>query len=250
MNRIQNAFNQGKVFAAYVTAGDSDISMIRALIKGGVNLLEIGVPFSDPIADGLVIQRAMQRALDAGTTLNDVFNLIKTIRAEYDIPIILFTYYNPILKPGVLQHAKEAGVDGVLVVDLPFFEAEEHLKTCAQLDLAPIAVIAPTTTEKRLKELAAQGRGFLYYACQKGTTGVRKDLPSDVQEKLAQIKNITHMPVIIGFGIADRSASSAAVLMADGFVVGSYFIQAMESGISADDLTKLATSINPLLGNK
>lgn len=246
MNRIQNAFNQGKVFAAYVTAGDCDISNIRALIKGGVNLLEIGVPFSDPIADGVVIQRAMQRALDAHTTLSDVFNLIKSIRLESDIPIILFTYYNPILKSDALQQAKQAGVDGVLVVDLPFFEADDHLKTCAELDLAPIAVIAPTTTPERLKELAKQGRGFLYYACQKGTTGVRKDLPADVKDKLAQIKEITDMPVIIGFGIADRTASSAAVTMADGFVVGSYFIQAIESGISADDLTKLAISINPL----
>jgi tryptophan synthase alpha chain len=254
MNRIEKTFKKGKVFAAYITAGDGELStqlsMIRALLKGGVNLLEIGVPFSDPIADGVVIQRAMERALCAHTTIFDVLNLIKAIRAESDVPIILFTYYNPILimqKQNILQQTKSAGADGILVVDLPFFEADEHLKTCAQLELAPIAVIAPTTDAMRLKQLVTQGRGFLYYACQKGTTGVRKDLPLDVRSNILAIKKITDLPVIIGFGIADRTSSQAAIALADGFVVGSYFIQAIESGLSAEGLTQLTTAINPML---
>ncbi len=254
MNRIKKIFNQSKVFAAYITAGDGDLNkqlqMIRALIEGGVNLLEIGVPFSDPIADGVVIQRAMDRALKKGTTLHEVIELIAALRKESEIPIVLFTYYNPILKlqkQNILQLVKDAGADGVLVVDLPFFEADDHLKICKQLDLAPIAIISPTTSDERIKELSQQGDGFLYYACQKGTTGVRKDLPPDVRDKLKEIKQLSDLPVIIGFGIADRTSSMAAIEMADGFVVGSYFIQAIESGMSEAELTQCARAINPLL---
>jgi tryptophan synthase alpha chain len=254
MNRIKETFNKGKVFAAYLTAGDGDLntqlSMIQALLDGGVNLLEIGVPFSDPIADGVVIQRAMHRALTSGTTLHDVILLIQAVRNITDVPIILFTYYNPILKwqqQNILKQIKEAGADGVLVVDLPFFEAEDHLKNCAQLQLAPIAVLSPTTSPERLQDLVKQCDGFLYYACQKGTTGVRKDLPSDVSANLKQIKKISNLPVIIGFGIADRNASQTAIEIADGFVVGSYFIEAIESGMNAHELTACARAINPLL---
>lgn len=254
MNRIENAFKNAKVFAAYITAGDGDLNtqlaMIKALIAGGVNLLEIGVPFSDPIADGVVIQRAMQRALDANTTIFNVLELVKAIRKESDIPLILFTYYNPLLamqKQNILSQAKDAGIDGVLVVDLPFFEAKAHLEQCKKFDLAPIAVIAPTTSHERIQEIATQGSGFLYYACQKGTTGARAHLPQNVKENIAAIKNITHLPIIIGFGIADKASSSAAIQAADGFVVGSYFIQAMESGITEKELEQLTIALNPML---
>lgn len=257
MNRIKQTFENTKVYAAYITAGDGDLetqlTMIRALIAGGVNLLEIGVPFSDPIADGPVIQRAMQRALNNGTSLHDVVKLIKALRAETEIPIILFTYYNPILKlqhNNILQKVKDAGADGVLVVDLPFFEAKKHLEICKQLSLAPIAVISPTTSADRIKELSSQGDGFLYYACRRGTTGMKTDLPNDIRDKVTQIKNLSSLPVIIGFGIADKASSTAAIELADGFVVGSYFVKAMESNISATDLTNCARNINPnLKGN-
>lgn len=252
-NRIKNTFTKKTVYAAYLTAGDGSVaqqmSMIRALIAGGVNLLEIGVPFSDPIADGVVIQRAMQRALNAGTTIFQVLDLVKAIRLEFsELPIILFTYYNPILamsERNILQLAKEAGVDGILVVDLPFFEAGDHLRVCAQLDLAPIAVIAPSTDLSRLKELTQHARGFLYYACRKGTTGVRSGLPLDVAEKIAQIKQYSDLPIIVGFGIADKAAAQSALAAAQGFVVGSYFIQAIEAGCKPNELTHLAQQINP-----
>lgn len=253
MNRISNTFNKGKVFAAYITAGDGRLSdqltQIRALITGGVNLIEIGVPFSDPIADGVVIQRAMQRALNAKTTVSDALTLIRAIRNESEIPIILFTYYNPILaakQHHILKQTKEAGADGILIVDLPFFEGQSHLETCKQLDLAPIAVIAPTTSEERLKELTQQGQGFLYYACQKGTTGIRSELPENVKAKIEEIKRHTFLPIIIGFGIASCNASKAAITIADGFVVGSYFIKAIEEGLSQEELTILAREINPI----
>lgn len=246
MNRIEKTFHQDKVYAAYLTAGDGSLDeqlvMIRALLAGGVTLLEIGIPFSDPIADGVVIQRAMHRALKRGTSLRDVMDLIVAIRRESDVPIIIFTYYNPLISSRVpaLAQIKEAGADGVLVIDLPFFEADDHLKACVDLELAPILVISPSTDKERLKSLVKRCRGFLYYACQKGTTGVRAGLPSDLSEKLSTIKLLTDLPVIVGFGIADRSSSQLALTVADGFVVGSYFIQAIESGITAAELEHLA----------
>jgi tryptophan synthase alpha chain len=250
MNRIEKTFKQGPVFAAYITAGDgsleNQIAYIEALIAGGVNLLEIGVPFSDPIADGVVIQRAMQRALASGTTIFDVLNLIKLLRSKTDIPIILFTYYNPILamaKHHILQQAADAGVDGILVVDLPFFEAKAHLDSCEQLNLAPIAVIAPTTQAARLPNMLKRAKGFLYYACRKGTTGVKDGLPSDVGEKIAQIKQTSDLPVIVGFGIADKASAKSALAVADGFVVGSYFVQAIEDGVTPQALTQLTKNI-------
>ncbi len=252
MNRIEKTFQQGKVFAAYLTAGDGTLNQqleqIHALIAGGVNLLEIGIPFSDPIADGVVIQRAMQRSLAKNTTVFDALTLIKTLRIQTQIPIILFTYYNPILalsEQHILAQAQQAGVDGILIIDLPFFEAHDHLQTCAQLNLDPIMVIAPNTLPARLPEIIQHARGFLYYACRAGTTGVRQQLPNGVDEKLKQIKQVTDLPVIVGFGIASRAASRAAVAHAQGFVVGSYFIQAIENGASPEQLTALARQINP-----
>lgn len=249
MNRIQHAFRQGKVFAAYVTAGDGSfahqLAMIRALLAGGVNMLEIGVPFSDPIADGLVIQRAMTRALQAGTTMDDVLGLIAAIRAESEVPIIMFTYYNPILssQDPVLPRLKQAGADGILVVDLPFEEGDEHFERCAAQDIAPIAVLSPSSRLSRVQHYLHHCRGFLYYACQQGTTGMRAGLPSDLGEKIAAIKLISTLPVMVGFGIADKEASDYALSVADGFVVGSYFVRAIEQGASADELQTLAADL-------
>lgn len=248
MNRIEKAFNQSKVFAAYITAGDGTVeyqlSMIRALLAGGVNLLEVGVPFSDPIADGLVIQRAMHRALQAHTTVSDVLKLIALIRQESPVPIVLFTYYNPILaqKDDFYARAKTAGVDGILVVDLPFFERSDYLVQCNKHAILPIAVIAPTTEPKRLIDLAHQGKGFLYYACRKGTTGVRAGLPDDIDVKIAAIKAVSSLPILVGFGIADRASAQAALKVADGFVVGSHFIKLMEEGVEQEALQRLASS--------
>lgn len=235
MNRIDSTFKQGKVFAAYITAGDgsleTQLDYIRALLAGGVNLLEIGVPFSDPIADGPVIQRAMQRALNAGTTLKEVIALIKAVRQETEVPIVVFTYYNPVKSPDTLTRFHEAGADGILIVDCPFDSRAHHSSPLHQ-----IAVIAPTTPPERIKILSEQGQGFLYYACQKGTTGARKALPDDLPQKIAEIKQITDMPVIVGFGIADAESAQAATSIADGFVVGSHFIEAMESGVTPAEL--------------
>lgn len=249
MNRIKREFMHGKVFAAYMTAGDGtlehQLSMIRALISGGVNLLEIGVPFSDPIADGVVIQRAMNRALLAGTTMDDVLRLIAAVRAESDVPIIVFTYYNPILsaKYSVLPRFKQVGADGILVVDLPFEEAENHFNACVEEHLDPIAILSPSSLMTRVKQYIHHCRGFIYYACQQGTTGIRAGLPADLDSKIAAIRLISDLPVMVGFGIANRSAAEHARAVADGFVVGSHFVHAIEQAVSADALQMLAAEM-------
>ncbi len=252
MNRIEKLFATKSAFVGYLTAGDGGIERTLqaalALIAGGVNLLEIGIPFSDPVADGPVIQRAMQRALSSGTSLQDILWLVKQIRQHSDVPLVLFSYFNPILaalKNNFLQQAKAAGVDGVLIVDLPFELGQEYFAQCAAEKIAPILVISPTTNAARIRKIAQKSRGFLYYACRKGTTGMREGLPEDFAEKLTQIKSCVKLPVVVGFGLSDKKTTAAVLDHADGFVVGSFFVKAMEEGADADALTKLAASINP-----
>ena len=252
MDRIQQTFAKHKPYIGYLIAGDGGIDKTLqaalALIAGGVNILEIGVPFSDPIADGPVIQRAAQRALAAGTTLDRVFELVKKLRQHTEIPLILFSYLNPIyaaLPHNVFAQAKQAGIDGVLIVDCPLEEAKIYYPACIQHDLDPIYVVTPVTSKARIAELDQQGKGFLYYACRKGTTGVRNALPENFAEKLAEVKSIAHLPVAVGFGISQSSMVQEVLQHADGFIVGSLFVQALEEDLSMSELTKLAASLLP-----
>jgi len=252
--RIANTFANNKAFIAYLTAGDGGIEKTLkaalALIEGGVNMLEIGVPFSDPIADGSVIQRAAMRALSAGTTLKDVLWLTQQIRKYSDIPLILFSYFNPILtalKTSFLQDAKQAGIDGILIVDCPLEESHAFHEQCVTQALAPIYVIAPTTPLERICKMDAHGQGFLYYACRKGTTGIQKGLPDDFVEKIQHIKAHTHLPVVVGFGISDRDMAQKVWQHADGVVVGSLFVKALEDGMDPSALTQLAMDLDPTI---
>jgi tryptophan synthase alpha chain len=253
MNRIEKLFAANSAFVGYLTAGDGGIECTLqaalALLAGGVNVLEIGIPFSDPIADGPVIQRAMNRALIAGTSLQDILWLVKQIRQHSEVPIVLFSYFNPILsalKNNFLQQAKAAGVDGILIVDLPFELVKNYFAQCAAEDIAPILVISPTTNAARIQKIAQKSRGFLYYACRKGTTGMREGLPQGFAEKLASIKSRVSLPVVVGFGLSDKATTAKVLEHADGFVIGSLFVKAMEEGAEGAALTKLAASINPL----
>lgn len=231
-------------FVAYLTAGDGGIdysfTSALALIAGGVTLLEIGIPFSDPVADGPTIQQAMNRALKNGTTPSDVLNLIRRLREHTSIPIVLFTYYNPILQAGphFLRQAKEAGADGILIVDLPF---EEKIPLEG---LERIQLITPSTPTARMQEIAAAAEGFIYYVIQKGTTGARSSLPQGTGEKIAKIKQYTALPVIAGFGISTPESAQEVLNYADGFVVGSFFVEAMGRRISSSDLQALANIFN------
>jgi tryptophan synthase alpha chain len=227
-SRIAKAFQKKQLFIGYLTAGEGDsLQKFRMLLDGGVDLLEIGIPFSDPIADGPVIQKAMQRSLYAKTTLDTVFQLVRDLRKESLAPIVLFTYYNPIQKDlsSFLENAKSAGADGILVIDLPLEAASEYRRLCLKCQLDPIFVIAPSTSKERIAAIGKMGKGFLYYACQKGTTGARSSLPDNLAEKIALIRTISDLPIAVGFGIADRQAAKRALEVADAFVVGSCLVE-------------------------
>jgi tryptophan synthase alpha chain len=251
MNAIQTTFQRGKVFIAYLTAGDGGIQhtlrAAQSLIAAGVDMLEIGVPFSDPIADGPVIQRAAARALRAGTTLDDILWLTREIRRISQIPLILFSYLNPILA-GMQQHflkqASVAGINGLLLVDCPLEESTPFRNACEANDLAYIQVITPATDNDRLSRIIAAGSGFLYYACRKGTTGIRAGLPADFTQRMAEMRNMLHLPVVVGFGVGDRETVATVLQHADGVVVGSRFVKALEEGMAPEQLGEFVKEIN------
>lgn len=253
LTRIQQHFHQQKAFIAYLTAGDGGIQKsldaALALIDGGVNMLEIGIPFSDPIADGPVIQRAAARALHHGTTLKDILWLIQKIRQQSSIPLILFSYLNPLLSAlatPFFKEAQQAGLDGVLVVDCPIEESGMIYKTCEDYHLAPIFIIATSTPDNRVHQLSTAGKGFLYYACQTGTTGVRQDLPANFEQQIQRIKARVNLPLVAGFGIGQKNIAEKVLQLCEGVVVGSFFVKAMEDGIHGKALSQLALRINPL----
>lgn len=252
MSRIERLFANDKAFIAYLTAGDGGIQRTLeaalALIEGGVNMLEIGMPFSDPVADGPIIQRAAARSLAAGTTLQDVLYLTTEIRKRSDIPLILFSYFNPILsalQSDFLHDAKKAGIDGLLLVDCPLEESYVVRQQCMQNEIALIYVITPSTTLERLKKIDQYAQGFLYYACRKGTTGIRDTLPRDFQQNIESLKKVIHRPVVVGFGISNQEMANNVLEHADGVVVGSLFVKTLEEGSSPSILATLARELCP-----
>jgi len=247
---INKVFEQGPAIISYITAGDGgmeySLQAVLALVQAGVNIIELGVPFSDPIADGPVIQRAMQRALEAGTNLDDVLYLVRNIRKQTSVPIILFSYYNPILNAmnhNRLIQIKTSGVNALLVVDLPLEEARILQQQCDQHDIKLIYLVTPTTPLDRIKAIAEHAKGFIYYACRKGITGVRSSLPTDLTKHINQIKEVTNTPVVVGFGIADKSAVDSVLSIADGVVIGSHLVQAIEDGACPQDLGRIVYTL-------
>ncbi|MCH9689999.1 MAG: tryptophan synthase subunit alpha [Gammaproteobacteria bacterium] len=252
MNLFKPVFSDRKAFVAYITAGQRSIEYTEkaasALVAGGVDILEIGMPFSDPIADGPIIQHAMNEALDASVTINSVLNTICNIKKQTYVPIILFTYYNPLIAIGMNQMMSDsaaAGVDGILVVDLPLEESTAYIQACKLNNIEPIWTVSPSTHEERTKEINQYCNSFLYYVCRHGTTGVKTTLPPDYAEKVKRIKTLSDKPVISGFGIGNRALAAQALKHADGFVVGSAFVDAISHGASPADLKNLAIEIDP-----
>jgi tryptophan synthase alpha chain len=241
---IAQAFTKRPAFIAYLTLGDGgldySLSSALALVKGGVDILEIGLPFSDPVADGPVIQLAMERSLRAKTLPEDLIPFIQAFRQQSDVPIVVFSYFNPILAAGTsfLDRAKEAGANGILIVDLSHEMFPES-------SLDPILIVSTSTSQERIRQITHQGRGFIYYACQKGTTGMRHSLPVQFSHDLARIKQETQLPVVAGFGVSQRDIAAQILHHADGFVVGSYFVEAMARKASAEEITRLAQEIDP-----
>ncbi len=244
MNRIENVFNKAKAenrsaFVSYVCAGDPDakasLEICRTLIRSGVDVLEIGVPFSDPLADGLTNQLAAQRALEAGTTGEDVFNLVRLLRKENDsVPIVFYTYYNLMFSGGLdayIGKAKEAGVDGLLVLDLPPEEAEEYLVSCENYGMKTVFLLAPTTPEDRVEYIAQYATGFIYYVSRTGVTGVRDNLATDLGKMVSMIKRHSDKPLVVGFGIHNRDQVRAVAEVADGVVVGSAIVNTIKDNL-------------------
>lgn len=240
MNRISETFeelrkNGRKAFIPYITAGDPNLEITRQLVleleQRGADIVELGVPFSDPIADGPTIQRASLRALQQGTSLRAIVQTVAEIRKESRIPIVLMTYYNPILAYGVQPfcwEASRAGVDGVIVPDLPPEEAEEMIAACREQGVASIFLTAPTSTEDRIKRIDRHTTGFVYCVSLTGVTGVRDRLADDVDSFIATVRAHTTHPLAIGFGIATPAHAREAARLTDGVIVGSAIIDVME----------------------
>ncbi|HKP65290.1 MAG TPA: tryptophan synthase subunit alpha [Casimicrobiaceae bacterium] len=231
----------------YVTAGDPDLDrtagILRALDRAGADVLEVGVPFSDPLADGPVIQRATERALAAGTTLSSVLDLLHSMRGEIDAPIVLFSYANPILRLGAerfADRAREAGVDGVLILDLPIEEADESRAMLARRGIDTILLLSPTTTDVRLRRAADLGSGFLYAISRLGVTGARDSLAEGAQEMVRRIRTVSDLPVALGFGISKPDHVREVGQWADAAVVGSALVDVIaREGASRDLNTRV-----------
>ena len=236
--RIRASGEPGLV--TYVTAGDPDLprteGILRALDRAGADVLEVGVPFSDPLADGPVIQRATERALAAGTTLTRVLDLVARIRADLRAPVVIFSYANPILRFGAerfADKASEAGVDGVLVLDLPIEESADFRDLLCQRRIDTILLLSPTTTDARLAAAAKLGSGFLYAISRLGVTGARDRIADGAEEMVARIRRVSDLPVALGFGISKPEHVRDVGRWADAAVVGSALVSVIaESGAS------------------
>ena len=236
MSRLAQAFARARsqdraAFVAYLCAGDPDfdtsLAACRALLASGVDILELGVPFSDPLADGLTNQLAAQRALESGMTAARVFELVRRLRETRDAPIIFYTYYNLVFSGGVdayVRAAKGAGADGLLTLDLPPEEAGEVVTACRTHGLDTVFIIAPTTPESRIPVITAAASGFIYYVSREGVTGVQDRVAGNIPEAVARIRRHTALPVAVGFGLSSRAQVAQVAAYADGVVVGSALV--------------------------
>lgn len=216
----------------YFTCGDPDLATTEALVlaaaRAGADGVELGVPFSDPVADGPIIQRASERALRAGTTLEQILGLVTRLGRQTEIPLLLFSYYNPILQRGLESFAKAAraaGVDGVLVVDLTPEEADGFVKTMRVAGLDTVFLAAPTSTDERLQKIAASSSGFIYVVSRTGVTGPRESLSEEIRAVVGRVRRVSGLPVAVGFGISRSEHVRELAGVADGVVVGSAVVE-------------------------
>jgi tryptophan synthase alpha chain len=231
----------------FITAGDPDLATtaeaLRILDRQGADIIELGVPYSDPLADGPVIQAAATRALAAGTKLEDVLAMLKEVAPTLQAPIVLFTYYNPILNRGIetfLSEVKAAGVKGLVVPDLPLEEADTLLKPAAAFGIELILLVAPTSPTERIKAIAAQSQGFIYLVSTTGVTGMRNQVEGRVRDLLLMLRQVTDKPIGVGFGISQPD--QAKVMMewgADGVIVGSAFVKRLNEGSTVEGLRSI-----------
>jgi tryptophan synthase alpha chain len=252
MSRIDTTFARLRQerrpgLVTYVTAGDPDsrtsAEILVGLAKAGADVLEVGVPFSDPLADGPVIQRAIERALAAGMTLRGTLDLVRTVRAQVETPIVLFTYANPVVRmdPAVFaREAADAGVDGVLILDYPVEEAEPLRRPMVDAGLDPIFLISPTTSDARIRRSSELGQGFLYLISRLGVTGARDSMAADVNGLVARVRANSTLPIAMGFGISRPEHVAAACESADAAVVGSALVSVIAEHGGAPDVAARA----------
>jgi tryptophan synthase alpha chain len=245
MRRLQATFERLRAaretgLVTYVTAGDPDLAqsrdIVRALDRAGADVIEIGVPFSDPIADGPAIQRASERALASGGTLETALDLVADLRPEIRAPFVLFTYVNPVLSLGLtrfVERAAEAGVDGVLLLDLPIEEAEDARRALDRHGLDQIFLVSPTTTAARLSEAARLGRGFLYAISRVGVTGAQTAIAATAKPLVDRIRAVSSLPIALGFGISKPAHVEEVGRFADAAVVGSAIVQTVAAAHAA-----------------
>lgn len=251
MSAISEVFARCKAerrsaFIPFLTAGDPDLDttgqLMRAMVRGGADIIELGVPFSDPIADGPVIQRASMRSLEAGTTLSSVLHLVARERHRLGVPIVLFTYYNPIHARGIERFAEQAassGVDGVLCVDLPPDEGRELIDALHKKALDPIFLLAPTSTRDRVKRVNETSGGFVYYVSRTGVTGAREALPKELLKECKRLRRKISLPLAVGFGISTPEQVASVASVADGVVVGSGLVRLIEEKTGREDLVEV-----------
>jgi len=220
---------------AYVTCGDPDLATTREVVlaaaKAGADVIELGVPFSDPVADGPVIQRASERAIAKGVSLPQVLELAAHVRKQTEAGLIIFSYLNPIMRMGLQNFcasAKRAGVDGVLVTDLPIEEAGEYIRLVRECDMATVFLAAPTSTDERLKRIAQASTGFVYAVSRTGVTGTRDQVASDASALVKRLRKYTKLPIAVGFGVSNRSQFEEVGKFADAVVIGSAIVQTVE----------------------
>lgn len=231
MSRIQKAFENGKAFIAFVTGGDPDLETTKKLIlemqKEGADLIEVGVPFSDPIAEGPTIQEADLRALNNGCTTDKLFDALKEIKDEVTIPLVFMTYINAVYKYGkkdFMERCVECGIDGIIVPDCPYEEKGELLSECDAAGVDLISMIAPTSHD-RIKMIAKEAKGFIYCVSSLGVTGVRKNITTDLGAMTSLVKEVTDVPCAVGFGIATPEQAAEVVKYSDGAIVGSAIVK-------------------------
>jgi tryptophan synthase alpha chain len=231
------------VLVAYITAGDPSpdrtAGLVAALERGGADLIELGVPFSDPVADGPVIMRAGDRALKAGTTVAKVLEIAREIRRSSEIPLLLFTYLNPVIRYGLdrlAADAKAAGIDGCLLIDASVEEAESYVKAMRQGGLDTVFLVAPTSTNRRLQLVAQYSSGFVYLVSRTGVTGVQNRVSDSVKPLVESVRAVTKLPLAVGFGVSTPAHVAQLAEVADGVVIGSAFMRFIEENAAAPDL--------------
>ena len=261
MSRIQQTFASLKRagrggFIPFITAGDPDIATTEHLLIGlaavGADIIEVGVPFTDPVADGETIQRASERALRTGVTLRDVLTCVARAKRQIDVPIVLFSYFNPLLSFGrdrLANEAKGAGVDAILVTDLIPEEARAWTETLIQFDLDPIFLVAPTTSDDRLRQISREARGFIYAISRAGVTGARDEIADDAEALVKRVRSVSDLPVAVGFGISTAQQVRQVWKFADAAVIGSAIVREIERLSGEGDLVKqLGEFARSLLG--